>query len=125
MQGGTSKKSIGAQCGQQLLEAVLAAHEAAAESPILQAFPPLLVRLQCATSCSDADKRWQCWWLVVGIHSCLKTPEESSSDLNHVLMTCRHCMHLGLQSQSCACLQRTPHSLFALLRPISRCSSLV
>lgn len=41
-QGGTSKKSIGAQCGQQLLEAVLAAHDAAVEAPILQAFPPLL-----------------------------------------------------------------------------------
>lgn len=42
LQGG-KRSSVGAKLGQQLLEAVLAAHESSAETPALQAFPPLLV----------------------------------------------------------------------------------
>ena len=42
LQGG-KRSSIGAQLGQQLLEAVLAAHESSIDTPTLQAFPPLLV----------------------------------------------------------------------------------
>jgi hypothetical protein len=42
LQGG-KRSSVGAKLGQQLLEAVLAAHESSTDTPTLQAFPPLLV----------------------------------------------------------------------------------